>query len=84
MIYPTPTRHFRATNTKLKGEFAGPWKVLSWDFVNREVYVLPETDDHLEGGSQECWSYNDVIIEQLIVSVDKSGNQATRKEWVEL
>ena len=66
----TLTKSFRATHRKIKGEFAGPWKVLTWDFVNRVVYVLPETDDHLEGGGQVEWSYDDIFLEERAVFRD--------------
>lgn len=77
----TTTKTFRATHKKFKGEFSGPWRILSWDFVNRCVYVLPETDDHLEGGSQLEWSYDDIMIEQMVIIEEESG---VKRRWLEI
>lgn len=81
-----PTKQFRATNTKFKGEFAGPWQILTWDFVNREVWVLPETDDHLEGGEQLAWSYDDVVIEQGLMITEKTpkGGKRLTTKWIKM
>lgn len=61
--------HFRAFNKKTKQMC----HVLLICFVNKYVDVLP--DENLEGGSQESWSFDEIVLMASTGIKDKNGRE---------
>lgn len=55
--------------------------VLQIDFVNKCVFVLPERN--LEGGNQEEWSFDDIVLMQSSGLTDKKLKEIFERDIVD-